>query len=740
MSPPQDELLQFVGEEPHSVSLPAAAMAPWRILVVDDDLHVQRATRFALSAAKILGRGLELIPATCSSEALAILRQESDIALVLLDVVMETESAGLDLVAEIRRIPRHRATRIVLRTGQPGYAPEYDTIARYDINDYRSKAELSQSRLLTTVIAAVRAYQQLRALEVHRSGLECIVQTSSVLMASDGLAAFCATALDPLAAMLGVPAVGLACCRIAGPESELKTLAVRGGFDAPCNQPLAPRGDGAVFNQIQDSLLQQRDLVGTVGVSVYLGLPRSLEVVLFVVTNQDTQPDLTLLEVLSSSFSACLLNLNLVERMHTQAFVDGLTTLPNRVSFMARIDHALDQGRCPTLVLLDIDDFAGVNDLMGHAYGDQLLLACSARLSQALGPDVELARVGSNAFGLLGAATALEPERLRRLLAEPLQVQGAPHHVSVTCGLAVLAPGTERGQEWVKNVNIALKHAKRYNRGLHAVYSPDLGQETRQRAQLLARLQTAFSQRQLFLAYQPQVDLRTGQVLGLEALLRWRTDSGEMVPPDQFIPVAEQSGLILPLGEWVLQEACECLQWLNSQGLAPQRMAVNVSMLQFQRPEFLGTVRRVLAATGLPGDRLELEITESVAMLGSGVVFAAFSELREQGISLAVDDFGTGYSSLSYLDRLPIDRLKIDRAFVRQLSDPQGPRIAELIVQLAAKLGALVIAEGIEDEPTLQALLSLGCLQGQGYHMARPMARQELQTWLQARQRSLNAQ
>jgi EAL domain-containing protein (putative c-di-GMP-specific phosphodiesterase class I) len=257
-----------------------------------------------------------------------------------------------------------------------------------------------------------------------------------------------------------------------------------------------------------------------------------------------------------------------------------------------------------------------------------------------------------------------------------------------------------------------------------------MASHARNRAKLLISLHAAFDQDRLYLAFQPQVDLHTGELIGLEALMRWRSEDGKMVPPDQFIPVAEQSGLIVSLGDWVLQTACVTMRQLLALGAAPRRMAVNVSVVQFQSPGFVERVQLALAVAGLTGSQLELEITESVAMLGAGMVEPILRALREQGISVAIDDFGTGYSSLSYLERLPLDRIKIDKAFVFGLAKDDGPRIAEMIVQLGHKLGLRVLAEGVENEAVWESLKRMGCHEAQGYHIARPMDSDELVAWL----------
>ena len=425
--------------------------------------------------------------------------------------------------------------------------------------------------------------------------------------------------------------------------------------------------------------------------------------------------------------------MHLVDKLHTQAYTDALTGLPNRNRFLELIEEADLTGAEPqVLAMVDIDDFASLNDLMGHRYADRLLLAYADRLASTFGKNVHLARVGSNAFGMVGSASQLTPAQLAASYVEHLEVDDVAHFITATSGFVKLTPGLQSGQKWFQDASIALKNAKRWQRGQHLEFTPDLGQLARARAALLSELQGAFQRGELFVVYQPQIALGTSEFVGLEALVRWRKPDGTMIPPDQFIALAEQSGLILPLGDWVLTTACCVMRQLLDTGMAPQRMAVNVSMVQFQRPDFVERVDLALQTSGLSGSRLELEITESVAMVSEQMIAQSLSKLRERNISIAMDDFGTGYSSLSYLERLRFDRLKVDRSFVLQMSGSSAPRITEMILQLGHKLGVRVIAEGIEDNATLERLLQMGCDEGQGYHIGRPMPLEQLLEWVRA--------
>ena len=730
------DLVRFVDESSHVQSDPAKRpLRFWRVLIIDDDVDVHQATLFALDPVELFGRSLQFLHAHSAEEARQLLINETDLALILLDVVMETPDAGLDLVDFIRNTAHLNNTRIVLRTGQPGYAPEHDTILRYDINDYKTKSELTHHKLLTTVTTALRSYEQLCTIEASRKGLELIVNASGSMIESRGVQTFAAGVMTQLAALLGTEPEGLVCAQGESGSNSYKVLAAAGQFACHVNQPLLDITDAHVRDLLLAVLSSGRSHHGTDETVLYFGQKDGLDMAAYMDTAMPPKDiDFQLLKVFSANMSVCLRNQALLLRLHDDAYVDPLLRLPNRTHFIEEISHRIRAAHVGfALALVDIDDFASVNDLMGHAYGDDLLRAYASQLAGQMGPDVVLARVGSNTFGLLGVSALLTPERIVASTCDALLVAGQPHRISVTAGIAALDASTASGSDWLKNASIALKNAKRHSRGGHVFYSASMAAESRNRAQLLTNLHTAFGQNHLFMAYQPQVDLQTGALIGMEALLRWRRADGSMVPPDQFIPIAEQSGLIVSLGDWVLQTACRDMQRLKAQGLAACHMAVNVSVVQFQSPGFLERVLEALQQSGLRAQELELEITESVAMLGSDIVAGMLVQLRSAGIAVAIDDFGTGYSSLSYLEKLPLDRIKIDRAFVNQLDQPGGPRIAEMITQLGHKLGLRVLAEGIEDAAAWQTLRDLGCHEGQGFFISRPLDYAALSAWLAQR-------
>ncbi len=349
-----------------------------------------------------------------------------------------------------------------------------------------------------------------------------------------------------------------------------------------------------------------------------------------------------------------------------------------------------------------------------------------------------VARVSNDTFAVLGPDSLVVPAALQSVFALPFAFGEGDQSLSVSLGLLKL-PDTSGsgGADCLKDAWIGIRRAKVLGQGQYVWYSQAIGVETRERTRLLNALRQSFGGERLYVVYQPQLSLTDERVIGVEALMRWRAEDGTFISPASFVPIAESSGLIVGLGEWVLRQALTALGELRELGYRDLMMAVNVSATQFRRPDFIEVVEAALADTGMPADRLELEVTESVAIIGAELVEQYLHALKQRGVSVAIDDFGTGFSSLSYLDRLPADRIKIDRAFVSALDngDPgaRGARIAEMVVPLGRRLGMAVLAEGVETEAQAVRLRELGCDDVQGYLYARPMPLADLKDWLAAR-------
>jgi len=434
------------------------------------------------------------------------------------------------------------------------------------------------------------------------------------------------------------------------------------------------------------------------------------------------------------------------EQLAHQAFHDPVTNLPNRALFFERVRHAIARARREigglAVIFLDLDDFKTVNDSLGHAAGDELLDVAAKRLVQAIRASDTAARFGGDEFAILlediesvqeAADTA---ERIIAALGAPVVIGGKELIVHCSLGISVLDPTQAcDADELIRDADAAMYIAKREGKGGYRMFEPEMHKGVMARLELRGDLQRALAGGELDLFYQPVVRLADGSAIGVEALLRWRHPIRGLVPPGDFIPFAEESGLIVPIGRWVLREACR--QAVVIQQRVPRdpplTMSVNLSVKQLQHSDIVADVRDALHFAGLPAEMLMLEITETVLMTDTDLAVERLAELRELGVHLAMDDFGTGYSSLSYLNRFPVDVLKMDRSFLREGATPDASGLASAVVALGETLRLDVVAEGIELSEQWITLRELGCTRGQGFFFARPMPIDEtleaLQSW-----------
>ncbi len=734
-----EEQIVFV---PETTAVDASLRPAWAILVVDDEPDVYTVTRMAMRGIEILGRPLEFLSATSAAEAFELLRVRPDVAVILLDVVMESENAGLDLVARIRNELDLHKPRIILRTGQPGYAPEMQAIRDYDINDYRIKSELSRTRLYTVLTSALRGYQTLAAIESTRYDLEYLLKAQIELLAANTMPVFVMSLLEHLAGLYGVPANTLFCSdgrRAQKNDTPLRhVLAATGRYADWSSRRLEDLGQRPEVLAIELALATQRTVTTTCGIAVYLPSRTGADAVAFLGTDDDvvalpSTHDSRVLDMFTQNATVAADGVRLVERLRDAAYVDDLTLLPNRSALTEFIDVTLKVSgdSLLRLMLIDVDQFSEINETFGDHIGDALLRGVAQRLLAQTDANVYLARVANDTFAAFGPREQLMPSEWTQGFDEPFDVDGLQIGLSVSFGGVDLAQGSSgAGGEVINMGYSALKRAKQTGYGSVAFYSHEVATEIKERTRLLYGLRAAFDQRRLFLMYQPQIDARSGRVVGLEALMRWRSDDGRMVPPDRFIPIAEQSGLIKDLGAWAMRSAIHRAVLLRDAG-HPLRMAVNVSMSELLVPDFEIRVTEALTDGGLSPDQLEIEITESVAMQSPDIVLPRLAALKKLGVGIAIDDFGTGYSSLSNLERLAPDRLKIDRSFVMGLDAKQdGGSIVKMIIELGRTLDLKVIAEGVETATQRQRLVDLGCHEMQGYLFSPPLAVEALPDWL----------
>jgi diguanylate cyclase (GGDEF)-like protein len=419
------------------------------------------------------------------------------------------------------------------------------------------------------------------------------------------------------------------------------------------------------------------------------------------------------------------------EALEYQAQHDALTGLPNRALFSDRLDQALaranGQASSVAVLLIDIDNLRLVNDSLDHLAGDRMLVAVGLRLVDCVGPLTTVARLGSDEFSILlqnlpdAAAAVACAQRIQERLRQPLILNGHELFPTASIGIAINGPGSHAAKSMFREADTAMCRAKTHGNS-YELFDLSMANRAAERLALESDLHRALERGEFRVYYQPILSLGDHDIVEVEALVRWAHPERGLIPPLDFIPVAEETGQIVQLGQWVLVEACrQAAEWDAAYpGRAPT-MSVNLSARQFQRPELLADIREALATTGLDPRRLKLEITESVIMHDAEATTATLLAIKDLGIRLAIDDFGTGYSSLSYLKRFPVDTLKIDRSFVDGLGeDSQDTAIVRSIVALAKALGLSVTGEGIETSVQREQLRELDCDRGQGYLFARP--------------------
>ncbi|HEY9026296.1 MAG TPA: EAL domain-containing protein, partial [Burkholderiaceae bacterium] len=430
-------------------------------------------------------------------------------------------------------------------------------------------------------------------------------------------------------------------------------------------------------------------------------------------------------------------------RMELMATHDALTGLPNRSLARDRFDQAAAiarrAGHGVAMLYLDLDNFKNVNDTLGHSSGDTLLKQVSDRLSALLRTADTVARLGGDEFLLL-VPEVVDTDSVGDVankvvtgLMAPFDVLGMEIFAGCSLGVTMFPTDGEDFDSLLKKADIAMYRAKESGRNAYRFWDGEMNTSVVEHVELLSAMRTALAHHEFTLAYQPQFDLRTGRLIGAEALIRWRHPDKGPISPARFIPLAERSGLIVPIGEWVLQQACAQAQRWRAAGWTDLTISVNVSPVQFRRGSVETAVAQALADSGLPSENLELELTESLLIQDSLALAESLASLRRMGVRFAIDDFGTGYSNLAYLKRFEVERLKIDQTFVRRLTDDvQDQAIVRAIVQMASSLNLYTVAEGVEDGATLALLGDLGCQQGQGFHWSPAVPAAEFEAFLSA--------
>ncbi|AWB68360.1 diguanylate phosphodiesterase [Saccharobesus litoralis] len=728
-----DEIL-FANDDDHTYEETVETQHEWRVLIVDDDPEIHSVTKLALNDLVAFDGHLVFSHAHSGSEAIEFMRENDDIAIILLDVVMETEDAGLRVAKYIRNDLNLHDVRIILRTGQPGYAPEESIVKDYDINDYKTKTELTRSKLVTTIVSSLRSYLQIKTINENRFGLEQIVRHGADLLKQQSALGFASAAIKQLTQILKIQGNGLLVAnKIVESANEIGGLIVQGGsaeYASLAGQKLIECDNGRAIHQISQAFNStEHNLAHNETVLYIKGVSQQAAIYIDDGRDNYSETELQLLDVYLANLVVALDNTSLVSKLSNAAYKDWLTGLGNRTEFTKILDSF---GRTPeygeVVAIMDLNNFADINDGLGQDIGNELLISVANRLREHFGKTCKLARISADVFGLIGKEADVNPDNIHEAFVLPFSAGEHQLPLSASTGFCRRNESSHRGLTILKHTYISLNKAKKQGPGKHEYYSSDMEEQTAWRLGMIRQLRSDFAMRKLELWYQPQYSLeQTSKLIGLEALLRWPASNGSYVSPGTFIPLAEHSGLIVDIGAWVIEEACRQLKQLDDMISNNLRISVNVSMPQFRNPDFADSVISTVQRMGVNPKRFELEITESVVMDDPENVINTLKKIKASGISVAIDDFGTGFSSLSYLQRLPLDRIKVDRAFVSDMHNTSGAIIAEMVINLGKRLGLSTIAEGIESKEQEEHLRTLGCEEVQGFLYAKPMPASELQ-------------
>ncbi|WP_440054944.1 bifunctional diguanylate cyclase/phosphodiesterase [Pseudoalteromonas sp. T1lg65] len=698
----------------------------WDVLVVDDDPEIHSVTKLALSNVEFWGRNIRFFHAYSGHEAIDVLRENPSISILLLDVVMETDDAGLKVVQRVRDELKNDAVRIILRTGQPGYAPEEKVIREYDINDYKMKTELTRSKLVTSLLTAIRSYQQICELEAQREALEEIVSASRAILGYSDMQTFSLAVIRQLAYLLHAPEDGLVCGYL-----EDKQLTVFGGseqYQSFFGKGIEQLDNGRTIMQVKNCLESESHQFTPHDVTLLLESKGRKAAIYLELEAEPSASQLKFVEIFLTNVCVGLDNVKLFNELRNVAYKDALTKLPNRANFVEKIAEYYKGNEGLLFVLIDIAQFSDINNGLGQEVGNLLLLSVAERIELEFPKAKLVSRIGADVFGLLLPEHSFDETLFQDSLTVPYQV--GEHVLTIHFHIGICKQGDfqPQGLETLKLAYIALNQAKQSSIALDW-YTAELEERMAWKLGLIRQLRQDFEQRKLEVWYQPQFAIDQRRVIGCEALLRWPSGNGSYISPAIFVPLAENAGLIVEIGQWVLEQACQLQKKLADSG-RDMSVAVNVSVPQFKVPNYAQQVRDTILAFDVVPSSIELEVTESVLMDEVNTVVRTLQELQEFGVEVAIDDFGTGFSSLSYLQKLPISRLKIDRAFIKDIPEQDSGAIAELVISLGRHLGLKTIAEGVETEEQMGVLEKLGCDEVQGFLLAKPMPEQQLLSFL----------
>lgn len=711
----------------------------WKILVVDDESDIHESTKFALKGVKILDKEVQIHHAYTAEEGVQKVQSISNIALILLDVVMESPNAGLKFVEIIRNLG-YTEVRIILRTGQPGYAPELTVLNNYDINDYRTKSELTRTRLISCLTAAFRSYQQIHIINSSRRGLELIIKSARDIFKRKSIEMFAKGVLTQLISLRGEKADGLVFLlsenlNTAKPNSFhlrlMEVITATEKFEKFTNRRLADIESPDIADSLVQAFRSQSGLHLENGLAMHVSSSEGKQLFIYVDEFSDCDAQhATLLKVFAGNIAIAFENLALIERLDQLAYIDPILNLPNANALNHEIEKHTNLHHPLTLVTVHINQISHAISVFGLEVVNHALVNLRKKIIENLSPPpLCVASDGKEDLYILVRPEHCDIDALKSILEKKISVDNIALSFSTHISIVDINNKME-SQSAIRNAISTLILAGHQSNSLRvAKFDKGMTQNLNSRIIMQSSLREALEFNGGVQAYlQPKVDCKNGRLVGAEALCRWEL-AGTNISPVEFVPIAEAGGLASKLTDVMLEQIAEFTKNRTEAGLPVLPISVNLSMNEIQVPQFADIMHQHLLELGLSPDFVDFEITESVMMLDPAKTIHELNRLRELGYVLAIDDFGTGYSSLNYLHQLPVNCLKIDKVFIDDLNvNSAKASLAATSISIAEKLGLTVIAEGIETSEQHAALQFLGCNTCQGFYFGKPIAAHEFST------------
>ncbi|MCV0428192.1 MAG: EAL domain-containing protein [Roseibium sp.] len=729
---------------PSRPDISESTKSPWKILVVDDDPDVHEVTEIAVAGCQFEERSFELLHALSAEEARELLKQNTDIAVALVDVVMESDTAGLGLVSWIRSELGNHFTRLILRTGQPGYAPQTDVIMKYDIDGYTEKAELSRTKLITAIVTALRGYKLVMSLETNRQKLKQLNSHFAAIVEKNALSEFASAVLHQLSELFGQPVDSLLCGPETLPEygavdrSKFRVLAATGNFEDKIDLPIDVVGDDAIRRSINECVERQANCSTAQGLALPLVTRNGMAGALYLGIPETLLEDLVGAEVVQLFVSNVALGYEktgLLEHIRNLAYVDRVTGLSTFSGFIESFERNSLKRTSLLVIHTDIQRFRVIVDGIGDEKASAVLKKTGHRLSQTFPDALTIARKEGDEFLILlkGDGNSVDDvvARVEDAFQEPITLDENQITLKLRLGFALAENEKQGAEETVRFASIALNDVRQKGVTNHAVFHPLMQEAAFERLRLASLLTGTSNQTEFSVHYQPIMKAKDESLASFEALMRFRTPGGSYLNTARMIEAAEASGLISEIGAWMFRAAFSEFGQLTdlSEGT---RLNVNLSPRQVQTNRIYKDIEEAASAAELPLNKLVFEVTEGLFINNDRVTISLLSWLRGKGAKVVIDDFGTGYSSFSYLRKLPVDGIKIDRSFIMNMDqDRDALAVVKSIMAVAKAMDLSITAEGVETVVQKNIMQDLQCDYLQGYLYSKPLDFRDTLTFVQ---------